>query len=93
MDSRYDDIERVLRDIVAPLVEADRGEIFLVSFDSTCIVVHLAGRLAGAPGNGLFCRRVIEPVIRMVAPNTEVKVSAGWKTPEGAVRIKSPDRK
>ena len=93
MDRRYDDIMRVLRDIVVPLVEADGGELFLVSSDATRLTFHLAGHLAGAPGNGLICRRVLEPAIHAIAPNAEIVLSAGWRIPDGAVRLESLTKK
>ena len=78
---------RILRDIVVPLVEADGGLVFLVLGDDTRIVVHLAGRLAGAPGIGLLTRRIFEPAIRAVAPEIDLVFSTGWKIPAGAVRV------
>ncbi len=87
MDARYDEVLRVLRDVIVPLVEADRGEIFLVSNEGNRIEIHLAGQLAGAPGNGLFCRRILEPAIHAIAPEVEVAVSTGWRVPDGAIRL------
>ena len=84
---RDDEIMRILRDIVVPLVEADGGLVFLVLGDDTRVVVHLAGRLAGAPGIGLLTRRIFEPAIRAVAPESTLVFSAGWKIPAGAVRV------
>ena len=89
MDRRYDDIIRTLKDIVVPLVEADGGEIFLVSGNASRFTLHLAGHLAGAPGKSLICRRILEPVIHIIAPDAEVVLSAGWRIPEGAVRLES----
>lgn len=83
----YEEILRVLRDIVVPLVEADGGEVYLLPSDSSRVTVHLAGRLGGAPGIGLLNRRVFEPALRAVAPNTAVVVSSGWRIPDGAVRL------
>ncbi len=84
---QYDEIMRVLRDIVVPLVEADGGEVFLLPGDGARITVHLAGRLAGSPGIALLSRRVFEPALRAVAPDTAITVSSGWRVPEGAVRV------
>lgn len=87
MDARYNEVMRVLRDVVAPLVEADRGEIFLISTEGNRIGIHLAGQLAGAPGSGLFFRRILEPAIHAIAPELEVALSTGWRIPDGAIRL------
>ena len=86
MGSQSDDILRVLTEVVAPLVEADGGEVFLVSSDQSHVEIHLAGRLAGAPGNGLLCRWILEPALRAVAPAVELTVSSGCLIPAGAER-------
>ena len=87
MGSQNDDILRVLQEVVAPLVEADGGEIYLVFSDSTRVSIHLAGHHAGAPGNGLFYRRILDPAIHAVAPGAEILLTAGWIVPAGAVRL------
>jgi Fe-S cluster biogenesis protein NfuA len=87
MAPRYDEIVRILRDVVAPLVEADGGRIYLVSADEGRVLIHLAGQLSGAPGNGLLCRKILEPAIHAVAPEAEVVLSAGWQVPTGAVLL------
>jgi Fe-S cluster biogenesis protein NfuA len=87
MGSQYDEILRVLRQVVAPLVEADGGEVFLVSGDSSHISIHLAGRLAGAPGNNLLSRRILEPALRAVMPTIDLSLSSGCLIPAGAVRL------
>ena len=91
MDPRYDEIVRVLTDVIVPLVGAEGGQIYLVSADSNHICVHLAGQLSGAPGNGLFCRRILEPALHRVAPEVEVVLSAGFQVPEGAVLMEQPN--
>ncbi len=87
MAPQYDEIVRVLRDVVAPLVEADGGSIYLISADESRVTVHLAGQLSGAPGNGLLCRKILEPAIHAVAPGAEVVLSTGWMLPAEAVLI------
>jgi Fe-S cluster biogenesis protein NfuA len=87
LDPRYDEIIRVLREIVVPLVESDGGEVYLVSADESCVAIHFTGRLSGAPGIGLLGRRIVEPAVKAVAPDTTVALSSGWKLPEGAIRV------
>lgn len=89
MEPPNDDILRVLQEVVVPLVEADGGKVYLVSADSTQISIHLAGQHAGAPGNGLFYRRILDPAIRAVAPSAEIMLTSGWIIPDGAVRLSS----
>ena len=91
MDPRYDEIVRVLTDIIVPLVGPEGGQVYLVSADSTRVCVHLAGHLSGAPGNGLFCRRILEPAVRSVVPEAEVLLSSGCQVPEGAVLMGQPE--
>ena len=81
------EISRVLRDVIAPLVRADGGELYLVGADDEGVVLHLAGRFSGCPGNTLATRRVIEPAIFAVAPKVRVTVTSGPLIPKGAERL------
>ncbi len=87
MASRQEEILRVLREILGPLLGADGGELYLVSAEEDELVLHLAGRFAGCPGNTLAKRRIIEPAIHAVAPEAEVTITAGSLVPDGATRI------
>lgn len=87
MPSQRDEILRVVREILGPLLNADDGVVYLVSAEDDHVTLHLAGRFAGCPGNTLAKRRVIEPAIHAVAPNAEVTVTAGALVPEGAERL------
>jgi Fe-S cluster biogenesis protein NfuA len=80
-------MQRVVRDVLGPLVRADGGELYLVSLEPDRIKLHLGGRFAGCPGNTLTTRRVIEPLIRAVAPAADVVVSAGTLLPAGAQKV------
>jgi len=71
-------------DIIAPLVEADGGELFVVSIEESSISLHLAGKCAGCPGATLTSAAIIEPAIHAVAPLIRVIVTAGFQVPEGA---------
>ncbi len=75
-----------------PLVEAEGGQVYLVSADATRVSVHLAGHLSGAPGNALFCRRILEPALRTVNPEAEIVLSSGCQIPAGAVLMGRPGR-
>jgi len=87
LDGLDDEILQVLRDILAPLVEADGGQLFWVPSNPPQLALHLTGRFMGSPGNGLVGRRIVEPVLKAVAPDSPVVLSSGWKVPVGAVRV------
>lgn len=82
-----DEIDRVLREVVAPLIRADGGDLWLVSRDESSLVLHLGGRYSGCPGNTLARRRIIEPAIQAVAPRMQVTLSSGAIVPPGAERV------
>lgn len=75
---------RVLREVIAPLVRADGGEIYLVHADDAGVTLHLAGRYSGCPGNTLVQRGVIEPALRAAVPRAEVTITSGVLVPENA---------
>lgn len=81
-----------LRDVVAPLVELDGGELYLVSTENDDVRLHLAGTCAGCPGATLTTRGVIEPALRVLNQQAKVTVSAGAIIPVGATRVQ-PVRK
>ncbi len=87
MELQQKDVLRVLKEIIAPLVEADGGRLLLVAIDFDQVTIHLAGRLAGTPGLGLFCRNVLEPAIHSVAPAARVVLTTGFLIPAGASEI------
>ena len=69
------------------MIRADGGELYVVSLETERVCLHLAGRFAGCPGNTLTTRRVIEPLIRAVAPTADVVVTAGTLLPQDALKI------
>ena len=75
---------KICSDIIAPLVHADGGELFVVSIKEGSIVLHLAGKCAGCPGATLTSAAIIEPAIHAVAPLMRVVVTSGFHVPEGA---------
>jgi Fe-S cluster biogenesis protein NfuA len=81
-----------LREIIVPLVEADAGELYVVSIEGEDVRLHLAGTCAGCPGAMLTTRGVIEPALRTVSSNVRVVVSAGITIPQGAQRLESGRR-
>jgi Fe-S cluster biogenesis protein NfuA len=77
----------VCQDIIAPLVQADGGEIFLVGIESDTISLCLGGTCSGCPGAQITAASVIEPAIHAVAPTMRVTVISGFLVPRGAVTI------
>ena len=49
--------------------------------------LQLSGTCAGCPGAGLTRERLLEPALRGVAPKATLKVTTGWRVPEGATKI------
>lgn len=77
-------ILKVCREVIAPLVRADGGELHVVEVEADRITLHLSGRCSGCPGVLLTSRAVIEPAVHAVAPSVRVVVTAGVRVPEGA---------
>jgi Fe-S cluster biogenesis protein NfuA len=82
-----DQLFDTLRDIVAPLVEHDGGELYLVTAEGDDVKLHLTGTCSGCPGVTLTTRGVIEPALRSVSPHVRVSVSSGALIPQGATRV------
>lgn len=88
MAAPKDEIVRVVTEVLAPLVQADGGELYLVSVDDSGVSLHLAGRFSGCPGNTLARRRVIEPLIASAAPGALLTMTTGALIPAGAERVR-----
>ena len=87
MSTPRDALLRVVRDVIAPLIRADQGSLYLVSASDDAVSLHLAGRYAGCPGNTLARRRVIEPLLLAAAPGAQIIVMSGALIPPGAERL------
>jgi Fe-S cluster biogenesis protein NfuA len=83
-------VDGVLSEVLAALVEADGGELYVVSRSDDAIALHLAGRFAGCPGNALASQRIIEPALLAVAPRLKISVGWGGLVPKGAERVRPP---
>ena len=57
-------VETVIREIIQPLVQADGGEINLISVDKNEVVLRLSGMCAGCPGKIYTTSRIIEPLLK-----------------------------
>jgi Fe-S cluster biogenesis protein NfuA len=80
-------ILKMCREILAPLIQADGGEMYLVSVGVEEVHVHLAGTCAGCPGASLTRDRLIEPAFAALTPKVALRVTTGWLVPEGAEKV------
>jgi Fe-S cluster biogenesis protein NfuA len=80
-------VAKVCREVLAALVEADGGRMFLVSATSEDIHIHLAGTCAGCPGSSQTASRVLAPTLERVVPKAKLRVTTGWLVPSGALRL------
>jgi Fe-S cluster biogenesis protein NfuA len=87
MAAGKDEIVRVAREVLAPLVQADGGDLYLVSVEETGVSLHVTGRFAGCPGNTLVRRRVLEPPLTAIAPGIILTLTSGPLIPVGAARL------
>ena len=78
---------RICRDVLAPLVRADGGQLYLVSVASDDVHIHLAGTCAGCPGASVTRERMLEPALRSAIPKLRLRVTTGWRVPIGAERF------
>ncbi len=87
MPEASDELMRVLREVLAPMVRADGGELYLVKLEGHLVELHLRGRFSGCPGNTLVVRRIIEPLVSSVLPDARVQISSGYLLPPDARQI------
>jgi Fe-S cluster biogenesis protein NfuA len=87
MAAAKDEVVRVVREVLAPLVRADGGDLYLVSVEETGVSLHVTGRFSGCPGNTLARRRVFEPPLSAIAPGITVTLTSGPLVPSGAERL------
>jgi Fe-S cluster biogenesis protein NfuA len=84
MAASIDQLLKVCREVIAPLVRVDGGEVYIVAVEPDQLTLHLAGTCAGCPGATLTTHGVIEPAVHAVAPSARVVVTSGIRVPEGA---------
>lgn len=87
MNVADDELRNALQKVIAPMVESDEGELFLVADRGKDVHLHLRGRFAGCPGNELVTEQVLRPLISAIRPQAKVEVSSGALLPDGAERI------
>ena len=77
-----DQIDRICREVLAPLVRADGGELHLVGYDGDEVHIHLTGVCAGCPGASLTGEKVIVPALRTAAPKVRLVLTTGVRIPD-----------
>jgi Fe-S cluster biogenesis protein NfuA len=80
-------VVRICREIIAPMVKNDGGEMYLVKVEGEDVYIHLAGTCAGCPGASITGDKMILPALRTAAPKLRVFVTTGVKVPEGAEKL------
>jgi len=84
MPASIDQLLKVCREVIAPLIRADGGELYVVAVEPDQLTLHLAGTCSGCPGAVLTTRGIIEPAVHAIAPSARVVVTSGMKVPDGA---------
>lgn len=82
-----DRVAAICRDILAPIVRADGGEMYLVGVSGDDVHVHLSGACAGCPGAALTRDRVLLPVLVSALPKVRLTLTTGWRVPKGATKV------
>ena len=82
-----EEIVSVIREVLAPMVVADGGEMYVVEATDTRVAVHLTGKFSGCPGNDVFVRQVFTPALAAIAPKVRVDVTWGHIVPDGAEAV------
>jgi Fe-S cluster biogenesis protein NfuA len=86
-ESVKEQISKICREILAPIVKIDGGEMYLVRFDGDDVHVHLAGTCAGCPGASITSDKVLLPLLRTASPKVRIVVTTGVRIPEGAEKL------
>jgi Fe-S cluster biogenesis protein NfuA len=84
-----ENLVKVCRDVLAPLIEADGGEMYLVAISGEDIHIHLAGTCAGCPGSSFTAQSIVGPVLLKVAPKSKLRLTTGWRVPSEAERLEA----
>ena len=80
-------VAKACREVLAALIEADGGRMFLVTASAEDIHIHLAGTCAGCPGSAQTTTRILAPTLERVLPKAKLRVTTGWIVPGGAIRL------
>jgi Fe-S cluster biogenesis protein NfuA len=82
------EIERICAEVLAPLVEGDGGELWIVAISTSGVHLHLSGSCSGCPGTAITHEHFLAPAIRVAAPTTPLRTTNGFAPPSGARRVR-----
>jgi len=85
--TQADEVERICKEILQPMVKADGGDLYLVNVTTEDVHIHLSGACAGCPGAQMTRDRMMEPLIVHAAPKAKLTLTTGFRVPEGARKI------
>lgn len=85
----FDPFIKLCRDVIAPLIAADGGQVYLVRATQQELVLHLGGRCSGCPGFCCTVSTLIEPCVHAIKPDVHVVVTNGALIPSNAVKIET----
>lgn len=83
-----EDLKRALERVIAPLIEADEGELYWIPASGNTVRLHLRGRFSGCPGHALVTEHILRPAILASVPGSQIVVTAGALLPDGAERVR-----
>jgi Fe-S cluster biogenesis protein NfuA len=82
-----EELTKVCREILAPLVKSDGGEMYLVRFEGDDVHLHLGGSCAGCPGSAFTMEKILLPALRTASPKVRIVLTTGVRVPEGAEKL------
>jgi Fe-S cluster biogenesis protein NfuA len=82
-------VVKMCREVLAPLIETDGGQMFLVAINADDVHIHLAGTCAGCPGSSFTAESIVKPALLKLAPKSKLKLTTGWRVPADAERMEA----
>lgn len=80
-------VSGICKELLAPLVRADGGEMYLVTVNGDDVHIHLSGACAGCPGASLTRDKLLAPILTAALPKSRLTLTTGWRVPAGATKI------
>lgn len=80
-------IVQALREFAVELIQADGGDVWLVSATNERVHIHLSGSCAGCPGSTMTRDRLLAPIVERAAPAAAFTLTTGWRVPSDATKV------